>query len=112
MDTKKVIAKLVKIAQSQQKIINKLAQVPLAEAPLTQHLDPAQTQHSPAKAVLDALPPAVRAVIVNLEERGNDMMVGFKPGQKTQRNYDAILSAMQKLTDQGVLAHAYNLKAV
>jgi hypothetical protein len=107
MDSKKIISKLVKIAESQQKIINKLAQ-----ALPPQHLDPNRSQKRSAEAVLNALAPETRQTIVNIEEKDNDMLVGFKPGQKTQKNYDAVLATMQKLTNDGVLQHAYNLKAV
>lgn len=120
MDSKKVLEKLVVLAEKQQKIINKLAQALSdgggASADLApQHLDPNVSQKKPAEAILNALStqaPAVRQAIINIEERGSDMMVGFKPGQKTQKNYDAVLSTMQQLTDKGVLQHAYNLKAV
>lgn len=116
MDTKKIIQKLVALAEKQQKIITKLAQaVPAAQtgpelAP--QHLDPNKPNLRPAEAVLNALSPNTRKTVVNLEEHGSDMMVGFAPGQKTQQNYDAVLATLQKLTNQGVLQRAYNLKAV
>lgn len=116
MDNKKIIEKLVTLAQKQQKIIAKLAQaVPAAGTTpelAPQHLDPNKPNLRPADTVLNALPPNVKKTIVNLEERGNDMMVGFHPGQKTQQNYDAVLSTMQKLTNEGTLQRAYNLKAV
>lgn len=120
MDSKKIIQKLIKIAENQQKIINKLAQaLPAtgktpAPAPelAPQKMEPTRTQKLPAKAILDALDPVTRQTVVNIEERGDDMMVGFKPNQKTQKNYDAVLNTMKKLTDSNVLQRAYTLKAV
>lgn len=117
MDSKKVIEKLLKIASNQQKIIMKLAQEQgLAPAPTPvmapQHLDPNKAEKQTARAVLNALTPAVRQTIVNLEDKGEEMHVGFKPGQATQANYNAILQTMQKLTDQNILPHAYKLVAV
>ena len=115
MDTKKVISQLIKIAESQQKIINKLAQElqPAGEPTGAEHFDPNKAQKQAARAIIDALPPGFfQQKLVNIEERGNDMVVGFKPGQKTQPNYNVVLETMQKLTDSGALTRAYSLKAV
>ena len=124
MDTKKVLQQLIKIADKQQKIINKLAQQntdvtigdqqqrPVSDPGQAQHLDPNKTQHDPAKALLGALPPAVKPLVTNLQARDSDMLVSFQPGKATQPNYDAVLKTMQTLTNQGVLQHAYNLKVV
>ena len=113
MDSKKVLEKLLKIASNQQKIIMKLAQdqgVVPAMAP--QHMDPNKPELRPAEKVLNALSPAVKQVVNTIEEHGSDMLVQFKPGQKTQPNYDSVLKTMQDLTNKGVLQKAYNLKAV
>ena len=115
MDTKKIIAKLVKIAEAQQKIINKLAQdlAPAGQPTGAEHFDPNKAQKQAARAIIDALPPGFfQQKLVNIEEHGNEMRVGFKPGQKTQQNYDVVLKTMQGLTDSGALTHAYSLKAV
>lgn len=125
MDTKKVLQQLIKIADNQQKIINKLAQretdVTINDKPgqpkptandLPQHLDPNKTQRDPAGALLGALPPAVKPMVAKLEARDNDMLLSFQQGKATQPNYDAVLKTMQTLTNQGVLQHAYNLKVV
>ncbi len=113
MDSKKVLEKLLKIASNQQKIIMKLAQdqgaVPVM-AP--QHLDPNKPELRPADKLLQALPANIKPVVTTIEEHGSDMLVQFKPGQKTQPNYDAVLKTMQDLTNQNVLQRAYNLKAV
>lgn len=115
MDTKKVIRKLIKIAENQQKIINKIAQeLQPAGEPLNQeHFDPNKAQKQPARALIGALPSGFfEQKLINIEERGSDMLVGFKPGQKTQANYDVVLKTLQDLTNQGVISRAYNLKAV
>src|SRR5258708_10497518 len=121
MDSKKVIEKLVRIAESQQKIINKLAQTlptggdsggehssPDSATP-PQHLDPNKTQKKPGDALMAALP---RGIVQSISESGSDLLVTFVAGKRTQQNYDTVKATAQKLTDQGVLQHAYNIKAV
>jgi hypothetical protein len=125
MNSKKAIETLLKIARNQQKIIEKLAQgrdvdvtvpdqpaPPPPATPPAGKLQPTQTQHTPTRAIVAALPPEVKATLANIAEDGNDMKVWFKPGQKTQANYDAILKVMQELTASNVLQHAYQLVAV
>jgi hypothetical protein len=132
MDSKKVIEKLLKIAANQQKIIMKLAQAqglppdslpnsqvsmtpgqaaPPASQPPPQSLEPNKVQKTPAKALLEALPPNVRAGIVNIEAHGGDMLVKFK-GQATQQAYDAVFKTLQDLTTKNVIQQRYNLKVV
>jgi hypothetical protein len=106
MDTKKVLEQLVRIADKQQKIINKLAQ------DLPQHLQPGKVQKAPAKALYDALQPEVKSAISDLAARGTDMLIRFHPGKGTQQVYDAVLSTLQTLTNQNVIQQAYTLKAV
>jgi hypothetical protein len=134
MDSKKVLEKLLRIAANQQKIIMKLAQAqgelppdslpnsqvsmtegqgaPPAAAPLPQRLDPAKTMKTPAKALLEALAPAVRQTVVTIEAHGGDMLVKFQPGKATQPNYDAILKTLQDLTNKNVIQQKFNLKPV
>lgn len=113
MDSKKILEKLLKIASNQQKIITKLAEAQQpAPQPAPQPLAAKDTTKQTARAILNALPPNVQQAIVNIEEKGKEMHVGFKPGQATQANYDAILQTMQKLTDTNVLPHAYKLVPV
>lgn len=107
MDTKKVLQQLVKIADNQQKIINKLAQQMPA---IPQNIDPAAAQKTPAKALLDALHPMVRQSVVTVEPHGGDMMVKFQPGKATQENYDAVLHTLQDLTNKNIIQQAYTLK--
>lgn len=109
MDSKKVIEKLLKIATNQQKIIMKLAQA----QELAQSLpDPNKPQLRPADKLLQALPPAVKQTVTTIEEHGDEMLVQFQPGKKTQQNLDAVVRVMQSLTDQNVLQKAYVVKAV
>lgn len=109
MNSRKVIEKLFKIAQNQQKIINKLAQ----EANLApQHLDPNKAQKQGARALWEGLGPEFTGrVLTNLEEHGDEMWAGFKPGQRTQTNYDAVLNKLQELTNSGTIQRPYKLVA-
>ena len=125
MDTKKVLQLLVRIADKQQKIINKMAQAntdlvvqdrPQGAAPgqpPPQHLQPGPTSHAdPAQALLAALPPNVKATVNSIKVEGPDMHVQFQPGKANQATYNAIMKTLQNLTNQGVVQHAFNLKAV
>lgn len=106
MDTKKVLERLIKIADSQQKIINKLAQ----ELPPPQDLKPAPTQKNPQDVLMAALTPALQSQIQLLRPRGGDMEVKFNEGQATQSNYNMVLRTLQKLTNEGKIQQAYELK--
>lgn len=133
MDTKKVLQMLVKIADNQQKIINKLAQaqglppdsLPTSQVSVTEghgqqqaapppptKLDPAKTQHEPDKALWNALPPPLQGTLAGPPSvAGGAMTVKFKPGQATQANYNAVLKHLQELTNKNVIQHPYTLKA-
>lgn len=131
MDSKKVIEKLIRIAENQQKIIMKLAQAlppdslpsggatigggkehQLGSEPPPQHLDPAKTVHQPAKVFFDAMSPQQKALLAaSPEVRGSEMHVKFKPGQATQANYDGLLKLLQSLTTQNKIQQAYQLRA-
>jgi hypothetical protein len=130
MDSKKVLEKLLKIAENQQKIIMKLAQLPpdalptggatigggkehqLGTEPPPQDLKPNPTQHTPAKAFYDAMSPQQKALLASAPEaQGNEMRIKFK-GQPTQAGYDSLLSLLQNLTRQNKIQQAYNLKVV
>jgi hypothetical protein len=116
---KEIIKKLFAIVEKQQKIIVKMAQAATTTpspftgqpAPPPQELKPGTSTKKPAAAILEAMP-ELRSKIVNLEERGPDMLVRFKPGQSSDANFNAILSKMQELTNANVLPHAFNLKEV
>ena len=106
MDTKKMIEKLVKIAESQQKIINKIAQ----QLPPPTDLKPAPTQKDAAQVVFDALDPAIKQSIDYMYTRSGDMWIKFKEGQKSQAVYNAVLKTLQKLTNAKKIQQAYALK--
>ena len=131
MDSKKVIEKLLKIATNQQKIIMRLAQglppdsLPNSQVSVTDSqgkpaatetppasYKPAPTQKTPARTLLEALPPAVKQTIVNIEARGNELLIRFHPGKGTQPNYDTVLRVLQDLTNKNVIQQAYTLKPV
>jgi vacuolar-type H+-ATPase catalytic subunit A/Vma1 len=67
MDSKKIIETLVKIAEKQQKAIEKLAQIQTAP----QHMEPAKPELNQVEVIKAALPPAVLAMI----QKGPDGMV-------------------------------------
>ncbi len=122
MDQKKVIEKLIKIAENQQKIIQKLAQaqglppdalptsqVQMGEghgaAPASQpppeklnpgQPKPTQTQ-SEGQMIMSALPANVAKAISNIAVTAGNVNVSFAPGGATQANYDAVLKAVQSL---------------
>jgi len=106
MDTKKMIEKLVKIAESQQKIINKLAQ----KLPPPNELKPAPTQKDAADVLHRALDPLTSDAVDFLYTRGGDMFIVFKKGRTSQVAYNVILKTLQKLTDEGKVQQAYELK--
>ncbi len=134
MDSKKVIEKLVKIAENQQKIILKLAQAqglppdalptggatfgggheaPLSHEPPPAHLDPAKTQKNPDAVFYGAMSQGQRALLAAAPTvKGNEMQIRFKPGAATQANYDGLLSLLQSLTTQNKIQQAFQLKVV
>lgn len=134
MDSKKIIEKLIKIAENQQKIIMKLAQaqglppdalptggstfgggheMPTATQPPPQHLEPSGTQKNPEAVFYGAMTPAQRGLLAAAPvTRDNQMQIRFKPGQATQPNYDGLLKLLQNLTNQNKIQQAYQLKVV
>lgn len=107
MNTNKVLQQLIKIANNQQKVINKLAQqLPNSEVttftpgkswtpndPTKQHLSPSMMTKRPAQLILDALDPRVLALLVGskVEVHENNVTALTKAGLK-----DATLDAVQK----------------
>jgi|SRR5271166_6852156 len=131
MDTKKVLQQLVKIADNQQKIINRLAQGLQVDPPAitNEQKDPGKVApppptnlkpNAPAKApasegqmVMNALPPAVATNVANVAVSAGKVNVTFKPGQKTQANYDAVKAVVQQLQSAGTLTgRSYQVHAV
>jgi hypothetical protein len=120
---KRIIEKLAKIVENQQKIINKLAEeVGLTSgsppstgvhAPPAQKLDPNATDKKPAQHVLDALPSDLKGHVAALVEKagvnGLQFVVTFKQGQATQKNLDAVTAVVQKLINSNVIQQAHTV---
>jgi len=116
MDQKKVLEKLLKIAENQQKIIMKLAQGAMppdslptggstftpgqdpgpAPAPSPDRLDPNKQQHTDLQSKVLAANPKLASVIASISYGAapGTVNVSFKPGQATQANYDAVKAAV------------------
>lgn len=134
MDSKKVLEKLLKIAENQQKIIMKLAQgqglppdalpsskvemggghdATLSHETIPTPLKPAPTQKEPDKVFYSSMTPAQQGLLAGPPTvAGKDMQVKFKPGRATQANYDGLLKLLQNLTTQNKIQSAYALKVV
>jgi hypothetical protein len=101
-DDKELIKKLFKIAENQQKIITKLAQT------LPNKLEPGSPTKKEALSILSALPPAVRAVVDQLEVHqgadANDVRVRFVAGKSSPQAFNAIQKTVQDLQTKNVLA--------
>lgn len=126
MDSKKVIEKLIKIAEKQQKIIEKLAQqaglppdsLPTSSvdmsgghpAPVSAPPPPADLKpHTPkqfggeGQVIMQALPPNVQAVVNSIQVSSGAVNVSFKAGGATQANYNVVLNAVKQLQASGKL---------
>jgi hypothetical protein len=119
MDSKKVIEKLIKIAENQQKIITKLAQqaglppdsLPTSQVsmsggqhqappspPSPQDLKPRTLPHQDLQSMVLGANPKLSGAVASIAYAGpGQINVSFKPGQATQPNYDAVLATVQKL---------------
>jgi hypothetical protein len=129
MDTKKVIKQLLKIAENQQKIIEKLAQqlpgggdvvlgpehsgAPQTAPPPPTDLKPAPITKNTAAIIIEALGDFYKQNVEFLEVRGSDVLVRFLSGKSTQPNYNHILNVVKKLQSSNQLqGFAYNVKVV
>jgi hypothetical protein len=128
MDYKKAFEKLVKIAENQQKIIEKMAQQisdntdmilgdqkapdPVAPPPPT-NLKATPPPKREADAILAALPPDLKSALKAVEVVGGNVSLKFLPGKATQPNYDAIKAIIQQLQNGNKLpAQSYNVHVV
>lgn len=112
MDSKKVIEQLVKIAEKQQKIINKLAQ-DMNQPPAQSYSTPQVSQKRPAEAILNALPANVKAGVAILEVHGEEVRLRVKPGVNEQAVYDGVFKAVTQLQNSNVLqGGSYTIKMV
>ena len=97
-----IIKKLLKIAENQQKIITKLAQV------LPDRLEPGSPNKKEAMAILEALPPVVRSMVNQLEVHMrpdvNEVKVRFMAGKSSPQAFNAIQKTVQDLQTKNVLA--------
>ena len=116
MDSKKVIEQLIKIAEKQQRVIEKLAQAippgslptsgvsyvpgkdptPPAAPPPTP-VAPAPPSKREAETILTSLPANLKPAVKNVEVHGNGVYVTFQPGKATQPVYDAVKNLVQQL---------------
>lgn len=105
MDEKKVIEQLVKIAEKQQKIINKLAQQLPQSLPA-----PAHPELHAGKVVMDALPGNVKSLIKDITPKGDALAVSFS-GAPNQGALDAVTQTVQKLLNAKppILPFAYKV---
>lgn len=120
MDSKKVLEKLLKIAENQQKIITKLAQalppdsLPTSQVSMTgghsqapasqpppQDLKPKSVQHQDLQTMVLGADPKLGGAIASIAYGGpGQINVSFKPNQATQANYNAVLATVQKLENE------------
>lgn len=106
---KEIIAQLIKIAEKQRLIINKLAQG-LSQAPSApQHIPEPMHPSNEIKTLINALPPELKpadpisnnpggGIVQTIEIRpgSDEVHVRFAPGKKTQANYDAVMAVVQQ----------------
>ncbi|CAM6006397.1 unnamed protein product [Sphagnum balticum] len=129
MDSKKIIEKLIKIAENQQKIINKLAQNQPSEVHTTftpgatttpKPTPPAAGMHPnvatknlPAGAILAKLPPAVISLLTGSQIEVHDKTITalVKPGQSDQV-LDHIQQIVQNVAQQVLPPGQYKVNVI
>lgn len=99
MDQKKVIQQLIKIAEKQQKAIEKLAQqlqeVPAGGFPEQQDLKPNQQQHTDLMTRVLKANPNLANIVQSLTYAGpGNVNVTFKPGQSSDANFSTVVKAL------------------
>jgi hypothetical protein len=103
MDAKKVIEKLIKIADNQQKIIQRLAQTTSMTAPSPTNINPVQPPKREADTILASLPPNLKPLVANIEVHGNEVYLTFQPGKASQQVFDAVKVVIQHLQQSNQL---------
>lgn len=133
-DSKKIIETLVKIANSQQKIIRKLAQglppdslpnsqfgmgeghVPSANHPALPTVNkPNVPVKRPAEVIINALGDFFHQNVRQLEVPlgTSEVKVAFKPGRDSDANFNHIVSVVNQLAASGTLpGKTYQVKSV
>lgn len=129
MDSKKVLQKLLKIAENQQKIIMKLAQglppdsLPNSQVSVTDNQrpkpptdtppaesKPSQPTRTPSRALYDALTPPLKQAVQHVNPpSGNEMKVIFFPGKLNQANWDGVRKTYQALLNNNTIFTNYQL---
>lgn len=106
----KIISKLVKLAETQQKIISKLAQtVSELKDGQADGMKPNQATLDPADLTFKALDAVTQGTVALTNHLGN-VLATFKPGQKTQKNYDAVKKAFMDLKEKGSIVFTCELE--
>jgi hypothetical protein len=132
MDSKKVIEQLIKIAEKQQRAIEKLAQAlppdslptsgisyvpgkdptPPAAPPPT-GAAPAAPSKREAETILTSLPANLKAVVANVEVHGSAVYITFQPGKASQAAFDGVKMLVQQLQNANKLPQqSYQVHAV
>lgn len=98
---KEIIQQLIKIAQKQQNIINKLAQgLGPQGAPALVMPGANQPNLRPAETLINALPPQLKpgkGVVEVVEVHGSEVHVRFAPGKDNDASFNAIMAVVQKV---------------
>lgn len=112
-DNNQALKKLLKIAQNQQKIITKMAQL------LPNVLEPAATVKKDASVILGALPQDAKSAIVALEVHPGidpaikEVRVKFDPSKKTSSIFNVIENTIKYLQSNNMLqSQHYKIKEV
>ncbi len=119
MDSKKVIEQLVKIAEKQQRIINKLVEAQALPQPGAglppQQLEPVHPELHPGQIIMQHLTPDLKASVKDIKLRGgNTLDVYFQPGRASQPVVDRLIALVNKLSTppNAQLRQAYTVNPV
>jgi len=112
---KEIINRLFNVVAKQQQIITKLAQV--NPMPPPNSLEPQNFTKQEARAILNALPKQVRAVVADIQvvpgRDSNVVKIKYVPGKGSAQVFQAIQQTVNKLQQQNVLPGAsYTLTEV
>lgn len=97
---KEIIQQLVKIAEKQQKILNRLAQgLGPGGAPALVMPSANQPDLRPAETLISALPAQLKpgkGIVDVVEVHGNEVHVRFAPGKDSDAGFKALMAVVQK----------------
>jgi hypothetical protein len=130
MNSKKIIQQLIKIAEKQQRIIEKLAQLPPDSLPTSQvsmtdsktkppadpapqHLRPNIVNKNLAAAIIAKLPANVKNLLTKnwIEVHGHDVIAWAKP-EVTDKQLDIIEAVIEKIIPQVCPPGQYHVKVI